>query len=235
VIYAVIALSVVIENFFPPSPSDIFVVLAAFLAHRGTMRPLTIFLVAWIFGVAGAALVYWSARRFGRRFFEGRLGRRLMTPGTFAAIEREYLRFGVVGIFIFRMLPAFRAVVSPFAGLINLRPARTLLPIAAACAVWYGALILLGHKLGENWDTIVDSLGKLNRGLWIAAAVVLLLLTVWVLRRRQLSRRRVSALQPFDPHFPDRPAELDQVLPRISAEALDEVRRERREQEHEHE
>jgi len=209
----------------------VFVVLAAFLAHRGQMRLITIFLVSWVFGVAGAALVYWSAKRYGRRFFQGRLGRRLMTPGTFAAIEREYLRFGIAGIFIFRMLPAFRAVVAPFAGLVNLHPARTLIPIAAACAVWYGGLILLGHKLGENWDTILGAMGKLNQGLWIAALVVLVSLTILILRRRRNSRARLAALRPFDPLHPDRPAELEEGLPRISVEALDAVRRQRQERE----
>ena len=58
-----IAISVIIENFFPPSPSDLFVVLGAFLTYRGTMEPLTIFLVAWGFGVAGAVLVYWASRK----------------------------------------------------------------------------------------------------------------------------------------------------------------------------
>jgi len=225
----VIAVSVVIENFFPPSPSDVFVVLAAFLAHRGTMRPLTILLVAWGFGVAGAALVYWSARRFGRRFFQGRLGRRLITPGTFAAIEREYLRFGVVGIFLFRMLPAFRAVVAPFAGLVALRPAKTLIPIACACAVWYGGLILVGHQLGENWEDIQGMLGKLNTGLWIVALSVLGLFAVLILRRRRTSQARLARLTPFDPQHPDRPAELEGGLPHVSAEALDEARRARRE------
>jgi membrane protein DedA with SNARE-associated domain len=227
----VIAISVVIENFFPPSPSDVFVVLAAFLAKRGPLEPLNIFLVAWGFGVAGAVLVYWASRRFGRRFFQGRLGRRLITPGTFAAIEREYLRFGVLGIFVFRMLPAFRAVVAPFAGLVNLGPARTLIPITLACATWYGGLTLLGHKLGENWEGILGVLHKLNTGLWIVALVVLALLTLVIVRRRRTSRSRVASLQPFDPEFPDRPAELEAGLPKISVEALDEARRARRERE----
>ncbi|HTL04222.1 MAG TPA: DedA family protein [Gemmatimonadales bacterium] len=225
-----IALSVVVENFFPPSPSDVFVVLAAFLSHRGTMRPLSILAVAWLFGVAGAVLVYWSARRFGRRFFSGRIGRRLMTPGTFAAIEREYLRFGVVGIFLFRMLPAFRAVVAPFAGLIALRPAKALLPIAAACLVWYGGLILLGHKLGENWEDILGLLGKLNKGMWIAALAVLGLFALLLLRRRRTTQARLASLTPFDPSAPERPAELLEGLPQISAEELDAARRARRDQ-----
>lgn len=225
-----IAVSVVIENFFPPSPSDVFVVLAAFLGQRGTLEPLDIFLVAWGFGVGGAVLVYWSARRFGRRFFAGRLGRRLMTPGTFAAIEREYLRFGVVGIFLFRMLPAFRSVVAPFAGLVNLGPVRTLLPITLACGVWYGGLVLLGGAVGSEWETISATLSRLNRGLALLAVAVAVLLTVLILRRRRSGKERLATLQPFDPLHPERPAEMEAGLPQISVEELDEARRERKRQ-----
>ena len=217
-----------VENFFPPSPSDVFVVLAAFLSQRGNLESLDIFLVAWGFGTAGAVLVYWSARRFGRRFFQGRLGRRLLTPGTFAFIEREYVRFGVVGIFFFRTLPAFRSVVAPFAGLVNLGPARTLIPITLACAVWYGGLILLGSAVGSEWDTIQTTLRRLNTGLWIVALVVLAGLTFWILRRRRAGRARVAGLTPFDPRFPDRPADMEGGLPQVSAAELEQARLARR-------
>jgi len=221
----VIALSVVVENFFPPSPSDVFVVLAAFLSHRGTTHPLTIFIVAWIFGFGGAVLVYWSSRHFGRRFLETPLGRRLITPGTFAAVEREYLKFGVIGMFIFRMLPAFRAVVAPFAGFVNLKPARALVPIAFACAVWYGGLILLGRAVGSQWENIQGVLGRLNRGLGLAALVVFAALVGWFVFRRRAERRvRLSTLQPFDPLNPERPAVMEGELPVISGEALEQAR-----------
>lgn len=220
-----IALSVVIENFFPPSPSDVFVVLAAFLSQRGTTHPLTIFIVAWVFGFAGAVLVYWSSRHFGRRFLESPLGRRLITPGLFASVEREYLRFGVIGMFIFRMLPAFRAVVAPFAGFVNLKPARALVPIALACAVWYGGLILLGRAVGSQWESIQAVLGRLNRGLGLAALAVLAALVFWfVLRRRAERRARLSELKPFDPLNPERPAAMQGELPVISGEELEQAR-----------
>ena len=226
-----IAASVFVENFFPPSPSDVFVVLAAFLSHRGHLRAGTIFVVAFGFGVLGAVTVYWASRRFGRRFFQGRLGRRLITPSTFAAIEREYLRFGVVGIFLFRMLPAFRAVVAPFAGLVDLGPARTLIPITLACAVWYGGLVILGVTVGSNWEAIEGLVGRLNQTLWIVAGVVLVVIVFLVLRRRKTGKEKLAALAPFDPLDPARPAELEGGLPQISVEELDEARRVRKERE----
>ena len=216
----------VIENFFPPSPSDVFVVLAAFLTNRNTMEPLTIFFVAWGFGVAGAILVYWASLRYGRRFFHSRLGSRLISPGTFAALEKEYLRFGILGMFVFRMLPAFRSVVAPFAGLVALSPARALLPIAAASGIWYGGLTILGTELGAEWETINTTLQKLNTGLGIAAGIVAILLVIWFIRRRRALRQaKLENLTPFDPQNPGQPAPVVDGLPHVTAEQLNAARR----------
>lgn len=189
-LYAVIAVSVIIENFFPPSPSDVFVVLAAFLSSRGQLDPWTIFLVAWGFGVFGAVVVYFSARHLGRRFLDSRMGRRMVTPAGFASIEREYLRFGVAGIFISRLLPGFRAFVAPFAGFVNLPPARALIPIILAAGTWYAGLTLLGSTMGAEWDAISGILGQLNRTLAIVAGLAAVVLIVWVVRRK---RQRAEA------------------------------------------
>jgi len=69
-------------------------------------------------------------------------------------IEREYLRFGVAGIFVSRFLPGIRAVVPPFAGLVGLSPLRTLLPMALASGIWYGGITILGTLIGSNWERI---------------------------------------------------------------------------------
>jgi membrane protein DedA with SNARE-associated domain len=224
-VYAVIAVSVVIENFFPPSPSDVFVLLAAFLSHRGALRPSTIFLVAWGFGFAGAVAVYAVTRHFGRRFLTSPLGRRLISPGAFASVEREYLRFGVAGMFVLRLLPAFRAFVAPFAGFMSLPPRRALLPIALASGAWYGGLTLLGTAVGSEWETIRNIFRGLNRALGIAAVVVLALLVVWIVRRRKEAQRvRLAALKPFEPLHPERPAPMVEGLPVISSEDLEAAR-----------
>ena len=122
-VYAVLALLAAVENVLPPVPSDAAVALGAFLSNRGLTTPLGVFLVTWVANLAGAAGVYFAARRFGRRLFASPTGRRLLAPRSLAVIEREYLRFGTAGIFISRFLPGIRAVVPPFAGLVGLGPA----------------------------------------------------------------------------------------------------------------
>ena len=164
-------------------------------------------MVTWLANLAGAAAVYFVSRRYGRRLFATRTGRRLLAPRSLAIIEREYLRFGVVGIFVSRFLPGIRAVVPPFAGLVGLSPLRTFVPMALASAIWYGGLILLATLIGSNWERINGIILGVNRTLGIAAAVLIAGGTVWyLLRRRRRQKERVwhateDALDPAGPSF----------------------------------
>ncbi|HWN17736.1 MAG TPA: DedA family protein, partial [Gemmatimonadales bacterium] len=207
VVYSVLALLAAVENVIPPVPSDAAVGLGAFLTNRGLTTPLGVFAVTWTANLAGAAAVYFAARRYGRRLFATQLGRRLLTPRSLAVIEREYLRFGVAGIFFSRFLPGFRAVVPPFAGLVRLSPVRTLVPMALASAIWYGGITILGTVIGSEWERINRIITGVNRTLGIAAVLIVVAGLVWyLLRRRRRQRERVwhateEALDPAGPSF----------------------------------
>jgi membrane protein DedA with SNARE-associated domain/uncharacterized tellurite resistance protein B-like protein len=196
-----------VENVVPPVPSDAAVGLGAFLSHRGVTSPVLVFLVTWISNLAGASLVYLAARRHGHRLFASGTGRRLLAPRSLAVIEREYLRFGIAGIFISRFLPGIRAVVPPFAGLVRLGAVRTLVPMAVASAIWYGGIILLGSLIGANWQRILGILEGVNRTMGIVTALILAAAAAWYWAgRRARARERLwhatrEALDPAAPTF----------------------------------
>jgi membrane protein DedA with SNARE-associated domain/uncharacterized tellurite resistance protein B-like protein len=206
-VYSVLALLAAVENVIPPVPSDAAVALGAFLSNRGLTTPLGVFLVTWIANLAGASAVYFVARRYGRSLFATATGRRLLAPRSLAIIEREYLRFGVAGIFVSRFLPGIRAVVPPFAGLIKLSPLRTLVPMGVASAIWYGGITLLGSVIGAEWDRINRIILGVNRTLGLATVVLIVAALIWYLvRRRRRQRERVwhatrDALDPATPSF----------------------------------
>jgi membrane protein DedA with SNARE-associated domain len=177
-----------LENIVPIVPADVAVALGAFLSQHGTTAPVPVFLVVWSANVCGAVAVYFVARRLGRPFFATPLGRRLVSPAGVARIEREYLRFGVAGIFLARFLPGIRAVVPPFAGIFGLSAWRALLPMAAASAIWYGGITLLGVYLGGEWDAILSALKRLNQLLAVVAVLAIVGVLVVVLRNRRATR-----------------------------------------------
>ena len=77
-LYALLGLGSAVENLFPPIPADTFVLLGAFLAAGGRADARTVFFVTWLANSGAAFLVYWTGLRFGRRFFQAGLGRRLL-------------------------------------------------------------------------------------------------------------------------------------------------------------
>ena len=195
------------ENVVPPVPSDAAVGLGAFLSHRGVTTPLLVFAVTWVANLSGAALVYLAARRYGHRLFAGRTGRRLLAPRSLAVIEREYLRFGIAGIFISRFLPGIRAVVPPFAGLVRLGAVRTFVPMAVASAIWYGGITLLGSLIGASWERITGILEGVNRTMGVITVLLIVAGAAWYWsgRRRRASERlwhaTRDALGPAAPTF----------------------------------
>ncbi len=181
--YAIIGCFAAIENVFPPAPADVAIALGAFLAGRGTLDPWAVFGVTWVGNVGSAALVYAVGRRYGRAFFAGRIGRRLLSERTLAHIAEAYARHGTWGIFVSRLLPVWRAVVPPFAGVAGVPAARAILPMALASALWYGALIWLVTTIGTNFEVVTHALARANLVLGIVAVLLLLLFIRWTYRR----------------------------------------------------
>ena len=157
--------------------------MGAFLAGRGTLNPWAVFGVTWVGNVASAALVYGMARRHGRAFFGGRLGRRLLPEPVLVQLTQAYERSGAAAIFLSRLLPVWRGIVPPFAGIAGVGAVRTLVPVALASALWYGALIYLTATLGSNLDAVLAALNHVNRVLGALALLGLLAVTWYVVRR----------------------------------------------------
>jgi len=181
-----IAVLAALENIFPPVPADTAVALGAFLAGRGTLNGWVVFLLTWVCNVGAAACVYGLALRYGRAFFLTPIGQKLLSESALAHIEQAYHRHGTYGIFISRLLPVWRALVPPFAGVARLSPARTLIPIAIASGLWYGALTVLVMRLGTDFEAVMAQLNRVNRALGIGAVVVVGIVAgvIWWRRKR---------------------------------------------------
>jgi membrane protein DedA with SNARE-associated domain len=198
-----VAVAAVLENIVPPMPSDAVIALAAFLSHRGSTDAGTVFVITWLGSVGGAGIVYLLARRYGQAFFASRVGRQVMTPEAVVMVEREYLRFGLVGIFLARLLPGFRSFTAPFAGLMRIGAVRAFLPIAIASGLWYGVVIFFAARLGRNWENVTHFITGLNRTAGGLALLALVALGVaYLLRRRRRARAEfqteiAEALAPY--------------------------------------
>lgn len=188
-VYAVVGVLAALENIFPPFPADATVAIGAFLAHKGVTTPWGIFAVTLIPNIGGAMGMYFLAARHAPTLFRTKFARRFLPEDGMAFIRREYDRFGVVGLFLGRLLPGFRAIVPPFAGLIHVGPIRAGVPMLLASALWYGGIVFLASTFGAELETLLRSLDRLNRGLAFAAIAAVLLIAFLIWRRSRQVRQ----------------------------------------------
>jgi len=190
VIYAVLVVLSAVENVFPPVPADVAVALGAFLAQRGEISAPLLGVLCWAANTASAAWMYFVGRRHGEWLLRAGWARRFMPPEAMDTLREAYARYGVAGVFLSRFLPGVRAAVTPFAGVLGMRPAHVLVPAALASGIWYAAIIVVGSALGLHWPQVRSLVDDATGALGVAGIVAVAVVVLWL--RRGARRRRAE-------------------------------------------
>lgn len=172
VVYLALGAGAAVENVIPAVPADTFVVLGGFLAALGDLKARWVFLATWGCNVASALVMYRVGHTHGREFFLSGWGRRLLNPHQMKRLGVFYGRWGSLAIFVTRFLPGLRAVVPVFAGVTHQRASSVVVPLAAASAIWYGALVWAGTLAGHNLDRVLGVVRDVNLWLLVGAFAV---------------------------------------------------------------
>ena len=197
-VYGVLVLLSAVENVFPPVPADVAVALGAFLAQRGEVSAPLLGVLCWAANTATSAWMYFVGRRHGEWLLQVGWARRFMPPEAMDALREAFARYGMAGVFVSRFFPGVRAAVTPFAGVLDMRPSHVLIPSALASAIWYAAIIVVGSALGLHWPRVRALVDDATGALGIAGIVAVVIVVLW-LRRRVRQRR---AAQPSSRGLP---------------------------------
>lgn len=152
----------VLENLFPPIPSEVVLPLAGFLVGRGELG-FAAALVASTLGSLVGALCLYALGRWGGRGLVLRYGAVLrVKEADLAGAERRFGRYDEAVVFFGRMVPGLRSVVSIPAGTLRMPLARFAILTAAGAAIWDALLLGLGWYLGANWERVAGVLGPVS-------------------------------------------------------------------------
>lgn len=155
-----IAALMLLENVFPPIPSELVMPLAGFNAARGG-TPLWLTILSGTAGsLAGAWLWYLVGRAFGdkrlRRLI-ARHGRWLtMTPSELDRAQAWFERHGAAAVFFGRLVPTIRTLISIPAGIARMPTRRFLLFSALGSFLWCTFLALAGYWLEGSYEQVSE-------------------------------------------------------------------------------
>ncbi|MGB3682417.1 MAG: DedA family protein [Rubrobacteraceae bacterium] len=182
-----LVLLLLVENVFPPIPSELILPLAGFLVGQDQLGAIPAFLGATAGSLLGAYVLY-GLGRWGGRPLVLRYGRVLrISSENLDRAERWFKKYGNSVVFFARMVPGARSIVSVPAGMFSMPVGRFSLLTAGGSAIWNALLISAGYLLGSNWTEVSDTVGVISNILLVLVAVaIVLLLVTWGVRRVRL-------------------------------------------------
>ena len=182
--YPVLGGLVLVENLFPPLPSELILPLAGFYVGEGELNFLLAVLAATLGSVVGALILYAIARRGGRPLVM-RFSKILrVTDEDLDKADEWFDKRGSWVVLLGRLVPGARSLVSIPAGLSEMPVARFTLLTTAGSATWNTALIGAGWALGANYDKVGGVLGPAGTIILTVAVLGGIAFIVWNYRRR---------------------------------------------------
>jgi membrane protein DedA with SNARE-associated domain len=156
--YAGIALLMLLENLFPPLPSELIMPLAGFVAADGRLSLPGVIAAGTLGSVVGALPWFYVGSRVGverLRQWTARHGRWLtLTPEQVDHVHGWFERHCGKAVLVGRLVPAVRTLISVPAGLFGMSLRRFLLYTAIGSVVWSTALACAGYALRDQYEAV---------------------------------------------------------------------------------
>lgn len=173
--WAVTAL-MLLENVFPPIPSELIMPFAGFAAARGDLSLPLVVVAGTLGSVLGTLPWYVAGRCIGDarlKRWAGKHGRWLtMSPKDIKNADRWFDQHGRAAVFFGRLVPGLRSVISAPAGVTGMPFGSFLLWTFAGSLIWTGTLASLGVVLESNYEHVADWIDPVSKGILIAAIVL---------------------------------------------------------------
>jgi membrane protein DedA with SNARE-associated domain len=177
-----------LESSSLPVPSEVVLPFAGYMVSLGQLDLWLVVAVSTFAGLAGSMVDYYIGMK-GMRILIRRkaLAETLFSEGRINLTERWFNRYGSAVVFLSRLIPGFRTLVSFPAGAVKMPLVKFIAYTAAGCLVWNAFLIYIGDYVGANWREIASISHYV---IIVASAVILMALAVFLIMRKGKDKSR---------------------------------------------
>jgi membrane protein DedA with SNARE-associated domain len=191
--YLGIGLLMFLENLFPPIPSELIMPLAGFTVAKGNMDFGWAVFAGVLGTVLGALPWYYGGKLYGEerlRHLADRYGKWITVSGNdIDKANRWFTRHGAKAVFLGRLVPGVRTLISLPAGLNSMPIVPFLIYSTIGTTLWVTLLTGLGYLLGDNYELVDKYLAPVSK---IVVIGLVLAFGIWIMsrQRRGKSARR---------------------------------------------
>ncbi|MCL5970283.1 MAG: DedA family protein [Patescibacteria group bacterium] len=173
-----------LESALIPIPSEVTMPFSGFLATSGKLSFWLIVITGTVANLAGSLLAYYIGYLLEETVLIGLIKKYgkliLVTVDDYEKARKWFEKYGDKIIFISRILPAVRTVISLPAGVFKMNLKKFIVYTTLGCFAWSVILTYIGVILGENWN----SLEKYFRQFQLVIAVLFILMVIYYINHK---------------------------------------------------
>ncbi|AKV58809.1 DedA family protein [Corynebacterium riegelii] len=185
-----VGIAILLENLFPPIPSEVVLPLAGFTVAQGSLNLITVFIWSVLGSVIGAYILYGVGAWLGLERLRKIADWMWLVRVSDVDKSMEFFhKHGKPSIFFGRLIPGIRSLISIPAGLDRMNLVMFGLWTTLGSGIWNAILIFLGLKLGENWEQATAWADTYSKVIYVVLILIILGFLAYFIRRAVKERQ----------------------------------------------
>lgn len=157
--YISLFILMIVENVFPPIPSEVILTFAGFMTNMTYLTIPGVIIVASLGSYLGGLILYYLGRLLTyerlETMLDSKLAKRLhFHKESVQKTQSWFDRHGKKAVFIGRLVPMIRSLISIPAGIVQMPFITYSLYTLLGTILWDIILVVVGSILGSQWEMI---------------------------------------------------------------------------------
>ena len=175
--YIGICLLIMIENLFPPIPSELILTFGGFMTIDSSMSIVGVIIASTIGSMVGAVILYYIGKILNKdrliKIVSSKYGKLLqIKPKDIESADKWFDTKGNKTVFFCRFVPVVRSLISIPAGMSEMAMGKFLLYTLVGSAIWNTVLVCVGAFAGNYKDVIINAIDSASNVILILIIIV---------------------------------------------------------------
>lgn len=193
--YIGMAILILVENIFPPIPSELILTFGGFMTTYTNMSVVGVIAAATVGSVIGAIMLYYIGLLLPRERLEqivnGKIGKVLhLKQDNIQKAMNWFDKRGKTTVFLCRCVPIVRSLISIPAGMAEMKLFDFLLLTTLGSLLWNTILVSAGAWAGTSWMKMIQIMHTYSEVTYAGFIIIVLFFAIrWKYKTR---KKRVS-------------------------------------------
>ena len=195
--YIGVFLLILIENIFPPIPSELILLFGGFMTTYTKLNIIGMIISSTLGSLIGALLLYKIGTIFSKEklkiLISGKLGRVLKLKNSdIDNANKWFTNEGKKTVFFGRFIPLIRSIISIPAGINKMNISKFITYTLLGSVIWNLVLIIIGHIVGRNWKAILKIFKLYSRFSLLLLFILLIILIIKLYKNKSKEKTFIN-------------------------------------------